>query len=146
MKSGVTRVVIFYASGLGLTTLTYFIFGAGLGHGPGLYLAIPFLMYIIGIVWTVMALWIYFVEGGKTDKTKGIIYSNIVAVTILTSALLYSRSQNKLPDSGEFTAGSLNETQNGDTTSVSYNEALIYLKIKDSTYVDKRDSLLGSGE
>jgi hypothetical protein len=93
MLKGVVSVIIFYAIGLGLTGFTYLVFGAGLGHGPGPYIAIPFLTYVIGIVWTVIALFQYFVEGGKTDRRKGVIYANIVAVIILTSMLLYFRSQ-----------------------------------------------------
>jgi hypothetical protein len=140
MRKGIINVVIFYSIGLGLTILTYWIFGAGLGHGPGIYFAIPFLIFIAGLLWTFFTIYNYYVEG-KTEKRKGIIWSNSIVVSIFLATILYSGSQNKLNDIKEFKKDDLVNSQSGDTTSISYNGILIYQKVKDSIHVDKRDSL-----
>lgn len=141
MKKGILSVVIFYGLGLVLTWLTYKIFGAGYGHGPGLYILIPFLTLLIGLFWTGTTIFNFFFKN-RTDKRKGVIYANGVVLLISIGTIFYIRKISELPDIG--TADNLNAEQSGDTTSIHYNGTMIYLKVKDSVYIDKRDSVTGT--
>ncbi|SRR5258708_4556742 len=141
MKKGILKVVIFYGLGLGLTWLTYKFFGAGYHHGPGLYILIPFLTLFIGLFWTGSTIFNYYFKN-KTDKRKGMIYANAVALVIFIGTIFYIRQSSELPDIS--TADNLNAEQSGDTTSIRYNGTVIYLQIKDSIHIDKRDSITGT--
>ena len=138
MKKGITNAIIFYGVGLGITGLTYLIFGAAAGHGPGLWILVPFLTFLIGLFWTGSTLFNYFFKN-KTDERRGIIYSNIVVIIIVIVTVLYSRSQIDHSDTTDIKKEELSTSQNGDTTSIMLNNKIIYLKIKDSVLVDKRD-------
>ena len=141
MKEGIVRVVIFYGIGLGLTGLTYLIFGPALGHGPGPYIIIPFLTFLIGLFWTASTFRDYYFKN-KTDQRKGIIYSNIIIIIILLLTIFYARSQMEYPDIGTINQDEMNASHSGDTTSIMYNGKIIYLKVKDSVFADRRDSLI----
>ena len=140
MKKGVINAITFYGVGLGVTGLTYFIFGATAGHGPGLWFLVLFLTFLIGLFWTSSTLFSYFFKN-KTDERKGIIYSNIVVILIVIGTILYTRSQIDYSDTSDPKREELSVSPNGDTTSIMLNDKIIYLKIKDSVFVDKRDSI-----
>lgn len=141
MKKGIVNVIIFYGIGLGLTGLIYLIFGPGYAHGPGLYIIVPFLIFLVGLFWTASTLYNYYFKN-KTDKRRGIMYSNFVAIAIFLAAIFYVRSQSKYPDVGTINEDELNTSQSGDTTSIMFNGKIIYLKVKDSIHVDRSDSVI----
>jgi len=145
MKKGIIKAIIFYGVGLGVTGLTYLFFGATAGHGPGLWILIPFLTFLIGLFWTGSTLFSYFFKN-KTDERKGIIYSNIVVILIVIGTILYTRSLIDYSDTSDTKKEELSASQNGDTTSIMLNDKIIYLKIKDSVLVDKRDSFKESNK
>ena len=140
MKKGIINAIIFYGVGLGVTGLTYLIFGATAGHGPGLWFLVLFLTFLIGLFWTSSTLFSYFFKN-KTDERKGIIYSNIVVILIVIGTILHTRSQIDYSDTSDPKREELSVSPNGDTTSIMLNDKIIYLKIKDSVFIDKRDSI-----
>jgi hypothetical protein len=140
MRKGIISATIFYGIGFGLTGLIYLIFGSGYAHGPGFYIIIPFLTLLIGLFWTSSTLYNYYFKD-KTDERRGIIYSNFIAIIIFIIIVFYVRSESKHLDIGETNRDEIDTSHTGDTTSMSYNGTIIYLKVKDSVHFDKRDSL-----
>jgi hypothetical protein len=141
MKKGILIVIAFYALGLGLTWLTYEVFGAGYKHGPGPYILVPFLSLLIGLFWTGSTIFNYYFKK-KTAQRKGVIYANSVVLIIFIGAIFYVRESSKLPEIDM--NDDLSTQHSGDSSSILYNGATIYLRIKDSVYVDKRDSITGT--
>ena len=140
MKRGILKTIIFYGIGLGLTGLTYIIFGPGYAHGPGFYIVIPFLTVLIGLFWTGSTIFHYFFKK-DSDERRGLIYSQLTVFVLVIVTVLYVRNESKSPGTDfkekyEIVAG-----DKGDTTTVTYNGQTIYLKVKDSIHFDKRDSL-----
>jgi hypothetical protein len=86
MKEGITEGILFYAAGLGLTVLTYFT-GPN-EHGLGLYIIIFFLTLLVGLFWTGTTLYNYQFKN-KTDRRKGILYSNTVVLLICIGTILF---------------------------------------------------------
>jgi hypothetical protein len=142
MKQGIIKVLILYSSGLLISVLTYYFLGEGHQHGPGLYIVIPFLTLVIGGIWTVRTFIDYFFKN-QTDERKGIMYANGLVIGLFLAYIFYLRSSNKFEsgDSYEQSNSQLSVGQSGDTATIDYNGKTIYLKIKDSVYFDKRDSL-----
>jgi hypothetical protein len=143
MRQGITKTLIFYGIGLATTWLTYIVFGQGYAHGPGLYIVIPILTILIGLFWTGSTIFDYYFKN-KTDKRKGIILTNIIVFVLFVLTIFYIRHQSR-KDYADFSPqDQLTTSQYGDSTLIEYNGTLVYLKIKDSVYVDKQDSLLGT--
>ena len=140
MIKGILKTLIFYGTGLGLTGLTYLIFGPGYAHGPGLYIIIPFLTLLIGLFWTSTTIFNYFFKN-KSDERKGLIYSQLTVITIFIGTIFYIRSQSELTENNTDNRYEIVAADKNDTTSVIYNGETIYLKVKDSVYFDRRDSL-----
>jgi len=140
MKKGISKTIIFYGIGIALTGLTYLIFGPGSGHGPGLYILIPFLTVLIGLFWTGSTISNYFFKN-KTDERKGFIYSQLTVFVLVIGTVFYIRNESKLPDSDSDEKYEIVAGDKGDTTTVTYNGQTIYLKVKDSVHFDRRDSL-----
>ena len=138
MKKGIINVLTFYTIGIATTLLTYLIFGQE--HGQGLYIIVFFLTILIGIFWTGSTIFNHYFKN-KTDKRKGIIISNIIVFIILTLTISYIEYDSTKDTEDNSQHDELSASQNGDSTIIKYKGTLIYLKIKDSIYVDKKDSL-----
>jgi|SRR5690606_964929 len=143
MRQGITKTLIFYGIGLATTWLAYIIFGPGYAHGPGLYLVIPLLTILIGLFWTGSTIFDYYFKT-KTDKRKGIIMTNIVVFILFMLTIFYIRHQSRKDFADYSQQDELTTSQYGDSTLIEYNGTLIYLRIRDSVYLDKQDSLLGT--
>lgn len=143
MKKGILKTIIFYGVGLGLTGLTYLIFGPGYAHGPGLYIVIPFLTILIGLFWTGSTIFNY-VFKNKTDERRGLIYSQLTLFALFIGTILYVRSRSHYPETSSLDGDNLVTTQKDGTVTVKYDETVIYYKVDDSVYFDKRDSLFNA--
>ena len=144
MKKGIFKVVIFYGTGFLLTWLTYEILGEGQQHGPGgVYTIILLLTFLLGLFWTGSTIYDYYFKD-KTDTRKGIIYANTIVFLILFGTFGYIRINSEYNDLYENSDTQLTTGQQGDTTTMEYNGTTIYLQIKDSVYINKRDSITGT--
>jgi hypothetical protein len=144
MKKGIFKVLIFYGTGFLLTWLTYEILGEGQQHGPGgVYTIILLLTFLLGLFWTGSTIYDYYFKD-KTDTRKGIIYANTFVFLILFGTSGYIRVTSQYNDLYEHSDTQLTTGQKGDTISIEYNGTTIYLQIKDSIYIDKRDSITGT--
>jgi hypothetical protein len=136
MGKGITNVFIYYAVGLLLTILSYLLSDNSYAHGPSLYHIVALLTFYGGIGWTIVTIF-RFVFYERTEKRKGIVITNVIILTALYSAFYYtvirpysSTTQTKIPDD------KLTTTVNGDTTTISNNGQIVYMKILDSVYID----------
>jgi hypothetical protein len=140
MKKGIQKTILFYGIGLGLTGLTYLVFGPGYGHGPGFYIIVPFLTLLIGLFWTGSTLLNYYTKN-KTSERRGFIYSQMAVFTLSILTIVYVRSQTQYPEPDSTNEQKLTTTQKNGTITVKYDDTVIYYKVGDSVYFDKRDSL-----
>jgi hypothetical protein len=136
MRKGITNVTIYYAVGLLLTILTYLVGDNSYAHGPSLYHVVALVTFYGGIGWTIVTVFRFaFYE--RTEKRKGIIFANLIILTALYAAFYftvirpYSRTTEiKIPDD------TLTTTTNGDTTTISDNGRIVYMKVRDSVHID----------
>jgi len=140
MKKGILKTSIFYGIGVALTGLTYLIFGPGSGHAPGLYILIPFLTLLVGLFWTGSTAFSYIFKN-RTAERKGLIYSQLTVFALTIAVILYIKNQSEQPQTMQMEEDKLVTTQRDGIVSVKYNQTVIYYKVGDSVYFDKRDSL-----
>ena len=136
MKKGILKTLLFYATGFGIAGISYVTIGHPYIHAPGAHHFILFFTLVIGIIWTLINIGIYFFKT-KTDKLKAIIITNSI---IVLSCFLYVAIPIYL-DSTEKTfieSDSVRTEVKGDTTELYHNDNLIYIKVKDSVILDLR--------
>ena len=130
---GVVYAILYYASGLGLAALVYAIVGHPYIHAPGLHHWLIFLTFGGGFIWTLAASVKYFL-GTRNGKLRGIMSGNVVAV--LSFALwFYSvvyQDNGHLPEEQD----EISMSQNGDTTILYYNDNIVYMKVRDSVFLN----------
>ena len=136
MKKGILKTLLFYGIGFGIAGIAYAIIGNPYIHAPGIHHLILFLTLIIGVIWTLISLVIYFFKV-KTEKLKGIIISNslvIISCFLIVAIPIYLDSNEKTFIESDFVRTEIK----GDTTKLYHNNNLIYFKVKDSVILDLR--------
>ncbi|AUC79950.1 hypothetical protein CW736_11505 [Nonlabens sp. MB-3u-79] len=136
MKIGIVRALIFYGIGFGIAGIVYLIIGHPYIHAPGIHHFILLLTVLIGLIWTIISLAIYFFKE-KTKTLSGFILTNLIIIigcALYIEAPLYldSKKKNNVPT--EF----IKTEVTGDTTKIYHNENLIFIKVKDSVLLDLR--------
>ena len=78
MKKGILKTLIFYGIGFGIAGIISLTVKNTYMHGPGLHHFIIFLTFIIGVIWTLVSLFLLFNK--STDTLKGIVMANAVII------------------------------------------------------------------
>ncbi|WMI68234.1 hypothetical protein [Mangrovimonas sp. YM274] len=136
MKKGILKTLLFYGIGFGIAGISYAIIGNPYIHAPGVHHLILFLTSIIGLIWTLISIGVYFFKA-KTDSLKGIIITNsliIISCFLYVSIPIYLNSNQKTFIESNFVRTEVK----GDTTELYHNDNLIYIKVKDSVILDLR--------
>ena len=60
MKKGILKTLLFYATGFGIAGISYVTIGHPYIHAPGAHHFILFFTLVIGIIWTLINIGIYF--------------------------------------------------------------------------------------
>jgi hypothetical protein len=60
MKNRIFRTLLFYGIGFGIAGIAYAIIGNAYIHAPGVHHLILFLTLVIGIIWTLVSVGIFF--------------------------------------------------------------------------------------
>ena len=136
MKKGILKTLLFYGIGFGIAGIAYSIIGNPYIHAPGVHHLILFLTLVIGLIWTLISIGIFFFKT-KTEKLKGIIISNsliIISCFLYVAIPIYIDSNEKTFIESDFVRTEIK----GDTTELYHNDNLIYIKVKDSVILDLR--------
>ena len=136
MKTGIIRTLLFYGIGFGIAGISYTIIGHPYIHAPGVHHLILFLTLLIGLIWTLYSLGVFFFKT-NTKKLKGIIITNSI---VIVSSFLYVAIPIYLSSTEKTFIGSdvVRTEVKGDTTELYHNDNLIFIKDKDSVILDLR--------
>ncbi len=132
MKSGILKTLLFYGIGFGISGISYAIIGHPYIHAPGVHHLILSLTLVIGLIWTLSSIGIFFFKR-KTQKLKGIILTNSIIII-----LCYLYVSIPLYLNRPIQSDSIETAVKGDTTKIYHNNNLIYIKVKDSILLDLR--------
>lgn len=140
MKKGIINTIIYYCVGLLVTALSYLIFDHSYAHGPSLYHVAALLTFFVGVFWTAGVV-LKFVFRESSEERKGMILANL-AVLIGTYLIFYFAiiRPYQTDTVREIPEDRLTTSINGDTATIDNNGQIIYLKVKDSVYLDFTDS------
>ena len=89
MKKGILQSILFFGIGFGIARISLAVIRNPYIHAPGIHHHILLLTLIIGVVWTLASLALYFFKV-KTEKLFGIIIMNSI---IILSSFLYVATQ-----------------------------------------------------
>ncbi|MFK5880429.1 MAG: hypothetical protein QM478_13145 [Flavobacteriaceae bacterium] len=81
LKFGILQTLAFYIFGLVAAWFIYMIFGNPYIHAPGIHHITIFLTFLIGFIWMIISLLLFFGKK-KTDKLKGVIITNLILILI----------------------------------------------------------------
>jgi hypothetical protein len=137
MIRGVLTSLAFYTIGLFLSWVSYIMAGNhGYAHAPSLYHIIIFLTFLIGALWMLIAVFLYF--NRKSERLKGIIITNLVMssafAVLITGFVKQTEANNTYPEN------KLKVEVTGDTTIIRHDGSIVYIKVKDSVVVNFIDS------
>jgi hypothetical protein len=141
MKKGVIKSFTFFGVGILATIFSYLIFDHSYAHGPSLYHLIALLTFFGSILWTIGVILRFLLKDDSAER-KGIILTNLTILigTCLTFYLTVIRpEQNNIEK--DITSEKLTTTVSGDTTTMDISGRIIYIKVKDSVYLDFTDSI-----
>jgi len=136
MKKGILKALMFYGIGFGIAGIVYAIIGNPYIHAPGFHHLILFLTLVIGLIWTLASIGIFFFKA-KTNNLRGIIVTNsliIVSCFLYVSVTIYLDSTEKTFIESNFVRTEVK----GDTIELYHNDHLIFIQVKDSVLLDLR--------
>jgi hypothetical protein len=141
---GYFYTIIYYLFGFLLSYIIYLIFGWEYMHAPGLH-HLTFILFLIGgIIWSLFDLILLIRKKAKFYKESLIVHSTIMVALIIWIFTAYFMVEIPNIKHDDVRNNSITLTKRNDTSiSISAKNDTIYLKIKDSIYVDRmKDSIL----
>jgi hypothetical protein len=135
MRIGIFQALIFYAFGLSMAGLAYLIIGNPYIHAPGIHHVILIGTLLIGLIWTLISLGIFFFKN-KTKKLIGVIVTNLVITVGFALYAILPKYLNYKPN--PTSKESVKTEIHRDTTKIYHDENLVFLKVKDSVILDLR--------
>ena len=141
MKKGIIKALLIYIIGFSLAGFVYSIFGHPYIHAPGFHHLIIFLTFIIGIIWTVISI-IYYFSKKKSSNFGGFILTNsLIIISFFLYLYIDIKEFNSKQDSFEIPNNTLDVKIKGDSTYMTVNDKIVYLKIKDSVIINEIDDI-----
>lgn len=137
LLKGIHYTLIYLAAGLGLAALSYAVVGHPYIHAPGVHHWLIFLTFTGSLVWAIAAV-VRYISGTRTWKLKGIILTNTLAVLafILAIYLILREEGEGITEVKE----EISMSEHGDTTTLYYNDNIIYMEVRDSIVLNFIDS------
>lgn len=87
MKNGILKTLLYYGIGFGIGGIAFLNVKKHYAHAPGLHHLIMFLTMVIGIVWTLVALVMYFRK--RTKNLAGILIGHISIILVIVLYMTY---------------------------------------------------------
>ena len=144
MRKGLLHSLLLYLIGIALTLLISFTVGNGYNHGPGYAFIPPVLTLLVSVFWTVGKLFEIILKGGSPYRA-GVMIGNVSALLLVALYFWITIQQERATYASPEPATEILEAQRkGDSSIILIDGKLMFLSIRDSVIIDKRDSLVGA--